>query len=279
VSYPGAADVLAVKFTGKLRDNETGLDFFGARYFSGAMGRFTSVDRVMLAKQKLADPQQWNMYSYGPNNPLRFVDPTGNLIELVGSDEQRKKLLDALKQGVGDKAASYLKERKSNGFLGLGKTHYYVETTDSKAFAGTNAVANKLGGLINDTSRTAQVEFASPQGRLGAGPDKSPALTAVLPNLSNTQITSGPLGNMPANISSTGQQSPMNLSEVLIHELGHVDAGWYHGGLVLDGIDFIKHTNGDAVRIEDQVREIMGDPVMRTGHDKPGDVPLEGETY
>ena len=34
----------AQKFTGKERDNESGLDYFGARYFSGAGGRFTSAD-------------------------------------------------------------------------------------------------------------------------------------------------------------------------------------------------------------------------------------------
>jgi hypothetical protein len=33
-------------FTGKERDSETGLDFFGARYFSGAQGRFTSRTRT-----------------------------------------------------------------------------------------------------------------------------------------------------------------------------------------------------------------------------------------
>lgn len=30
----------ATRFTGKERDAETGLDYFGARYFSGAQGRF-----------------------------------------------------------------------------------------------------------------------------------------------------------------------------------------------------------------------------------------------
>src|SRR4051812_29343541 len=35
---------LRLKFTGKERDAETGLDYFGARYFSGVQGRFTSVD-------------------------------------------------------------------------------------------------------------------------------------------------------------------------------------------------------------------------------------------
>ena len=64
-------------FTGKERDAETGLDYFGARYFSGAMGRFTSPDAPLL-DQNPEDPQSWNLYSYVRNNPLIFTDPTGN---------------------------------------------------------------------------------------------------------------------------------------------------------------------------------------------------------
>ncbi len=33
-----------IQFTGKERDAETGLDYFGARYMSAAQGRFTSPD-------------------------------------------------------------------------------------------------------------------------------------------------------------------------------------------------------------------------------------------
>ncbi len=65
-------------FTGKLRDNESGLDFFGARYFSGSQGRFTSVDPVLLSEQRMFDPQQWNLYGYARNNPLRFMDEDGD---------------------------------------------------------------------------------------------------------------------------------------------------------------------------------------------------------
>lgn len=36
--------VLAYKFTGKERDAESGLDYFGARYYSSSMGRFSSPD-------------------------------------------------------------------------------------------------------------------------------------------------------------------------------------------------------------------------------------------
>ena len=59
--------------TGKERDAETGLDFFGARYFSGAQGRFTSTDPIFFQKDMLADPQRWNLYAYAQNNPLRFT--------------------------------------------------------------------------------------------------------------------------------------------------------------------------------------------------------------
>jgi RHS repeat-associated protein len=65
-----------VKFTGKERDGETGLDYFGARYMSSAQGRFTSND-PLLASAVAEIPQSWNRYSYGLNNPLRFIDPTG----------------------------------------------------------------------------------------------------------------------------------------------------------------------------------------------------------
>jgi RHS repeat-associated protein len=58
------------------KPHETGLDYFGARYFSGAQGRFTSPDEPLM-DQHVLDPQSWNLYSYARNNPLRFFDPSG----------------------------------------------------------------------------------------------------------------------------------------------------------------------------------------------------------
>jgi RHS repeat-associated protein len=62
--------------SGKERDAETGLDYFGARYYSGAQGRFTSAD-PLLNSGRPDIPQSWNRYSYTLNNPLRFIDPDG----------------------------------------------------------------------------------------------------------------------------------------------------------------------------------------------------------
>ena len=65
------------QFTGRERDRETGLDWFGTRYLSAAEGRFTSPDSVLAKSTWLSEPQRWNRYEYALNNPLRFVDPDG----------------------------------------------------------------------------------------------------------------------------------------------------------------------------------------------------------
>lgn len=66
-----------VKFTGKERDRETGLDYFGARYYRPGIGRFTTVDPLMGSELALVDPQRWNRYSYVGNRPTTLVDPDG----------------------------------------------------------------------------------------------------------------------------------------------------------------------------------------------------------
>jgi RHS repeat-associated protein len=67
-------------FTGKERDAETGLDYFGARYYGSKIGRFTTVDPVYTWQENLVDPQRWNRYAYARNNPLRYTDPDGKFI-------------------------------------------------------------------------------------------------------------------------------------------------------------------------------------------------------
>ena len=79
--------------TQKERDSESGLDYFLARYYSSAQGRFTTADQFdpAIAKQSapdrqnaeeefrryLSQPQHWNRYPYVLNNPLHFIDPNG----------------------------------------------------------------------------------------------------------------------------------------------------------------------------------------------------------
>jgi RHS repeat-associated protein len=66
-----------IRFTGKERDTETGLDYFGARYYGSNIARFTTVDPASTIRENILDPQRWNKYAYALNNPLRYVDPDG----------------------------------------------------------------------------------------------------------------------------------------------------------------------------------------------------------
>jgi len=71
------ADGLRQKFTQKERDNETGLDYFGARYYGNTQGRFTGADPAGIKQKHLMNPQDLNRYTYVANNPLAFIDPNG----------------------------------------------------------------------------------------------------------------------------------------------------------------------------------------------------------
>ena len=74
-------------YTDQERDDESGLMYYGARYYHPALGRFTQPDPSIfsLNTQTLANPQLLNPYSYSLNNPLRYNDPDGkNPAETVG---------------------------------------------------------------------------------------------------------------------------------------------------------------------------------------------------
>jgi RHS repeat-associated protein len=70
---------------------ETGLDYFGARYYAGAQGRFTSPDPFNAIDELggqtfddyLGNPQYWNKYAYSLNNPLKYKDSDGELPHAV----------------------------------------------------------------------------------------------------------------------------------------------------------------------------------------------------
>jgi RHS repeat-associated protein len=62
------------KFTGKELDPETGLYYYGGRYYDPEISRFISPDPFV---QDPTEPQNLNRYSYVDNNPVGYIDPSG----------------------------------------------------------------------------------------------------------------------------------------------------------------------------------------------------------
>ena len=73
---------LRTRYTGKERDTESGLDYFGARYYASSTGRWSSPDYSDIPEPvpyaSLSDPQSLNLYSYVGNNPLTQSDADGH---------------------------------------------------------------------------------------------------------------------------------------------------------------------------------------------------------
>lgn len=132
-----ASATCASRYTGKERDAESGLDYFGARYYGSSMGRWTSPDWSAKAQPvpyaKLWDPQTLNLYAYVGNNPLSRIDADGHY-ELNASgcgdnskcqkkydnaankfEKQRGKDLNSKNADVRSAAANYGAKGEANG--------------------------------------------------------------------------------------------------------------------------------------------------------------------
>jgi len=129
------------RFTGKERDAESGNDYFFARYYASSMGRFMSPDPLnpvrssrRVLQQILDDPQEWNKYSYGLNNPVRYQDSSGNF---TSKDHSAMEMQALRESGYSERAASraaVADVHMDNGFnmaSGVPFLHHFVTTGDN----------------------------------------------------------------------------------------------------------------------------------------------------
>ena len=141
------------RFTGQERDAESGLDYFGARYYHSVAGRFLSVDPVLDSADP-TNPQSWNRYAYTFNNPLKYVDKTGEIVETAW---------DLLNVALG---VASLIDNVSAGHYGWAAVDALGVAVDAVAAAvpivpgGAGAVI-KGARLLNKVDNTADSVFAT----------------------------------------------------------------------------------------------------------------------
>ncbi len=63
-------------YTGKEKDKDTGLYYYGARYYYPSQKQFIQPDPIIA---ELYNPQNLNRYAYVLNNPYKYVDDSGNI--------------------------------------------------------------------------------------------------------------------------------------------------------------------------------------------------------
>jgi RHS repeat-associated protein len=66
------------RYIGQFSDAQTSLNYLNARYYDGNRGQFLSEDpNFITIASGYANPQRYNAYSYGRDNPIAFLDNTG----------------------------------------------------------------------------------------------------------------------------------------------------------------------------------------------------------
>lgn len=146
-------DSIRQKFTGKERDTETGLDYFIARYYSSIQGRFTSADSFGGAA---VNPQTLNLYAYGLNNPLKFIDPTGHspISAALGRLPDNSKKIAALEEAWRQEDYAdygYTRAPSPPSFVASGETS---EVESEQAHGGMG-----YGSVLGDATRATSIEL------------------------------------------------------------------------------------------------------------------------
>jgi RHS repeat-associated protein len=164
------------KFTGKERDGETGWDYFLARYYSPAQGRFTSPDEFPggivdpftgqhvgqpgpLPYADITDPQTLNKYAYVRNNPLRYTDPDGHCTDVltcgIALGEAAAALGGYVTAAAGGAVGGLIVYLASPAVGGSGGPspnpgHYFAESVDKSIAQGSPTRGQALGDAKKD---------------------------------------------------------------------------------------------------------------------------------
>jgi RHS repeat-associated protein len=171
------------KFTGKERDTESGLDYFGARYYGNSLGRFLTPDwadkATAVPYAEFTDPQSLNLYGYVGNRPIAKLDVDGHCPWCVGA------LVGAV---AGAGMEIYKQHKEGNGFN--------VAKIGGKALQGgvVGAVAVATGGASLLAQAGAAAGANAAMGVVARGTDNDNQTKAIDKDEIATDVVAGTIG-------------------------------------------------------------------------------------
>ena len=122
------------RYTGQALDEDTGLYFYGSRYYDPQLARFIQTDTLL---PDIFDPQSLNRYSYVRNNPLKYIDPTGHSWLPFWEELKGRMALNAMVKAH----TEYGTYKEYMDSLGLGPTTTAGDLGSIAAVAHTSAAA------------------------------------------------------------------------------------------------------------------------------------------
>jgi RHS repeat-associated protein len=233
--YPFGAEIVVtggvneLKFTGKRRDTESVLDYFEARYYGSALGRFTTTDPL---GGHYEDPQTLNKYAYVRNSPTILTDPTGLDIWLKGCGKDSSTCKDNF-AGTTDDKGNFTRthltgDQTKDATLGA---HGITVTQGDKKYEGvwdTNKGENGTVTVAGDPNTALKGYNAQVNGNCGGTCVASGSIKSADPNAGN--ITNALFGVLDAKGSG------------FVKNAGTDGMNFFHPGAT----NFRGHSDGDA---------------------------------
>jgi hypothetical protein len=229
-------------------------------------------DGLPLTHNSRYDPRRWNRYGYAAENPLKYVDPTGNFIITFGAagpedaQEELEALQAALREAGVNDLASKLRITKKGGDFQIdagGDLKLFTQSTNPTAKLLGQAIATTSTPIVfNVTSDDLSeyggaVTFSDPIGarrnneiQIHINPKQVAQITV------EGEFVSGPFQGRPGRFGVT-------LGTAVVHEFGHASA-FFLFNMPRRG----SQTDADALRYENLHRALLAKPccTKRTKH-------------